>query len=644
MSSESLSKGEIDLPDNTQADPFFRWADASRFSEFIVRETGDIKTGRVDVLIELKNPKTFADLKNYLGGSALLVEAYRKITKFRYLSASLTLEELKKLSTASNPVSRVALAAPLTAPRIPERLPKDWKIGPSAPDKKDPYPDGWAPKKKILLAAIDDGCPFAHQLLRSGNRLRLRALWDQDQHPDFSQIGQRPPNFGYGAVAHRGDLDAHISANTLAGAIDEAQCYRSLGYMSAVRERSHGAHSIGMILQGARYDPDDGVYPKSDDGANQYSDLVFVQLPRDVIAIPSTGARYRAILDGILWVTEQANADEDVVVNVPYGSLLGPHDGTSIFVQALDELVKAFQDKSKRTLQVVFSVGNSFKSQQHWVVKRIEPRSFAKATLRIAAGSETPTFAEVWLPTGADANLELTNATGETVFSNIGSSSSKVWPSNQSPQCTILRTGWGSPSECVLLRFAPTAPTSGGVTTMCGDWTLKILSNKGVTEPIHAYLSTARGGLGSLHRANQSHFILLEGDSADFGNVEETGTLQDAVTGKETIAIGAYKRRKFKEVNAAAEYTSSGPARGGYRKNKGPDDSMSAEASPLLHGFRNMGNRSGSTFRMNGTSVAAAYRTARLGNPTIAYPSEPVPKNEGLKLGEKKVSHIGIGG
>jgi hypothetical protein len=643
MTAQPLPTGVVGVTDKVKSDPFFRWADASSFSDFIIRDTGQILTGRIDVLIELGNGKNFNDLRTLLGKQAKLVAAY-DINQFRYLSAALTVSELQKISNKNTCVQRLWLASPIKAPRVPIRSAKTLGGAPNAFDSNDPYVNQQpSPKKKVLLAAIDDGCPFAHPLMRrSDRRLRLRALWDQDDQPDFSKIGTMPQGFEYGAVANRANIEAHIKANTAtSGSVDEAECYRSLGYMSAFRSYAHGSHSLGMILQGARYDALADMQFLSGDGANDISDFVFVQLPRDVIAVPFTGARYRSILDGILWITKQALTDESIVVNVPYGSLLGPHDGSTIFARALDALIFDFEKGKKRTLEVIFASGNSYKSGQHWSVDEIQAGALSKMTLRLAPSSEMPTFVEIWLPDKAEATFSVTNPAGVPVLESITAKTSAAWPSVTDPQCTIIRTGWGENSECILLRFSGTSHLSSMTSTICGDWIIGIQATKEIDLPVHAYLSSARGGLGSLRRANQSHFVNPSNPSPTNGKVDRKGTIQDAATGGKTYAIGAYKKWRFLDEDAAADYTSSGPARGGYRASIGPDTSMPSETSPLRPGIRNIGNRSTTTFRMNGTSVAAAYFAGRRGNESHPSITDPVTAyDEQLRLGNNKNAQV----
>ena len=623
MTNKSLDIGACGVNDRGGADPYLRWADASAFVDFDRHGANQI-----DLIVELKPGKSLLDLNKLLTKKDRVARVYGKQPSIPYVTGLFTAATVKKFAANPQVVNRFDLANTMLAPRSPRR--KIRKVSGKAPDKPQ---DG----KGVLLAVIDDGCPFAHAMWWHEGHYRLRAIWDQDHQPDFLQLGRMPKEFGYGAVASSSALLTHIQAHTSVGRVNEASCYNAISYYSAVRAKSHGAHTAGMLLSGASHD---GKVRNSTqhDGAYLNADVVFVQLPRDVVAVPFHGARLRAMLDGIRWIIEQASTTEkNIVVALPYGSMMGPHDGSAIITSAVDALIKEAMVTSQITLKVVLSAGNDFMEHLHWQQDSLAHDASATMIVRLAPNSELPTFVEVWCPLAMEKQLlSILDPMGNVMAQSVSSRTSSVAPSMKLPICTVIRTGHGVNGELALIRFAPTAQTRAHPTAFSGDWRIRITAREAVNKPIHAYISIARGGLGSLKRSNQSHFVPFMGT----GRVSSEGTLNNAATGAYTTVVGGYQ--KWAE-EVAAKYTSSGPARGGPRGApisiffpQGPDLSMPSEESPLRHGFRNSGNRSASTFRMNGTSVVAPYVAARLSffHTGAFYPQPPVPTGE-KRLGTK---------
>lgn len=605
-------------------DPYLLWAYVSGFKDFTRRNDPDGNS--VELIVELKRTETFESFQRYVDRDGVLVDAWGDNPRIQYVTGRFTDIGVRKLARDSKYVKRFMLANPLHAPR--SRFRPGVTTG-GATMRGDPSPSN----STTLLAVIDDGCPFAHAMLRRGDgTLRLRALWDQDCAPDFSSIGWVPKGFGYGAEVDRAALRDQIdrwattaqasTGNVAFQSVDEAGCYRELGYEAAYRAYSHGAVSLGMMLRGAPYDfatRANGQVP-TNDGAGMEHDVLFVQLPRNVVEVPFHGARLRSILDGIRWVLSRAMCREtEIIVLVPYGSYLGSHDGRGIFTKAIDALVTSAKDKDI-SLKVILPTGNDAKKKQHWVGPPRKAKEKFQFRLRLASASELPTFLEIWLPKGLTGTFSVKSPTGESVFDRVGEKATRFWPSLQLAQCMVLRSGWGGDSgECALLRFGPTSEMFGACSTEPGDWTITFHPSKVVKKKVHAYVSTARGGIGSLHRANQSHFLI------DF----PSGSLNDAATGEMTWVIGAYKKWTYRidpidstpHADRSADM-SLGPARGGSRNGagsnlSGPNFSMPDQASPSLAGLRTTGNRSASTVRISGTSVAAGYFAARLGNGAV---------------------------
>ena len=583
--------------------PYLIWALVSNFVDFKTR----VINGHVaiDLMLEVSNGYTIKDLINSLNLQApgsVVSHAFSTSPAIRFVSLTTTMNGLKVIAL-SQIVKRCELAAPFVAPRSVDRS----KIARNALSHHKILTQD-ASIATTLFAVIDDGCPFAHEMLGNATRYRLRALWDQDRHPSFK--AKAPLGFGYGAVAKASDLRMHVAAFTdSAGNTNEDRCYRAIGYESVLPRLSHGAHSMGMLLNGTAFSS------KADflqNGAIADSDIVFVQLPRDVMAVPFHGGRLRAMIDGIRWALKQRRAERKVVVVIPYGSMLGPHDGTSLFSAAVDQLIEGAKTKGI-TLEVILSAGNDFESRSHWQLGSLDAKAQTTITYRLAAETELAMFVEIWLPTRNKFDVSINDPSGQLTSPN-------------SKYCQILRTGWkGLDCELVLVRFAPTAKSfvsNLASPTFSGDWSITVINKSAnASSPIHAYASKARGGIGSLNRANQSVFVNLKGKF--LGEVSGKGTLSDASCGEYVTPVAGFKGYQNIACAEPADYSSSGPARAGPRSSGLKTMvSIASEESPMLFGWRSTGTRSASTFRMNGTSVAATYFA---GKSNSAYPPPPLP-------------------
>ena len=94
---------------------------------------------------------------------------------------------------------------------------------------------------KKILATIDHGCAFAHQLLQNAGGTRVWALWDQDPRPDYDPAqGSTPVGYGYGRQVGRDVQNACVAPQPPVAGWNEDRCYARARY-------------------GDQYDPTSGV-------------------------------------------------------------------------------------------------------------------------------------------------------------------------------------------------------------------------------------------------------------------------------------------------------------------------------------------------------------------------------------------------
>lgn len=170
----------------------------------------------------------------------------------------------------------------------------------------------------VVIGVVDEGFDYAHPTfydIDDTSIYRVKKVWNQNQE------GTPPTGYQYGKEYKTKDeiLSAKYSINNTI----------------------HGSHVAGIAAGSGAGTPFIGMAPKAD--------LVFV----------STKFTLNSILDGVVYIHNYAKEKQQpCVVNLSLGFHLGPHDGTSAFDRALDEIKEA-------GLVVVGAAGNDGESKLH---------------------------------------------------------------------------------------------------------------------------------------------------------------------------------------------------------------------------------------------------------------------------------------
>lgn len=162
--------------------------------------------------------------------------------------------------------------------------------------------------KDVIVGVVDVGFDFTHPTLydTTGHQYRVKRVWEEKIN------GTPPAGFLYG------------NEITDTNAIKAAHTENSIN--------SHGMHVTG-IAAGSGF----GSTNKKFQGMAYESDIVFVGIMPDSLQWQNTGIS--DIIDGINYVFSYANlVQKPCVVNLSWGSPVGPHDGTSLFSQAIDAM------------------------------------------------------------------------------------------------------------------------------------------------------------------------------------------------------------------------------------------------------------------------------------------------------------------
>lgn len=217
--------------------------------------------------------------------------------------------------------------------------------------------------ENVVMGVVDAGFDYRHPTLldTTGTRLRVKKVWEQK-----NSAGTPPAGYGYGT-------EITDSAAMWAKGNDNG--------------RTHGTHVAG-ISSGSGFGSMNNRYR----GMAYASDMVFVGITPDKSQWINTGAS--DMIDGINYIFKYAESvGKPAVVNLSWGSPLGPRDGTGLFSQALDNITgpgKIF----------VCSAGNNGDNSIH-IQKKFTP---ADTTLRTFLNIvSTPVGRRTWVDIWGEA-------------------------------------------------------------------------------------------------------------------------------------------------------------------------------------------------------------------------------------------------
>ncbi|MFB6290836.1 MAG: S8 family serine peptidase [Candidatus Bipolaricaulia bacterium] len=189
----------------------------------------------------------------------------------------------------------------------------------------------------ILIGVVDSGIDYDHLDFRVDSdpslpgeeTSRISFIWDQTDN-----YSSPPPGYAYGTEYTNYEIEQDIRANTGPSA-------------GSVREKDvvgHGTHVAGIA---------------AGDGSSSNSGYVGMAPAASLVAV-KTNFSTSSIIDGVSYIVSKANdlGKSAVVTNLSLGTQLGPHDGTSLFESALNDLV------SKDHL-ITVSAGNSGDKKIH---------------------------------------------------------------------------------------------------------------------------------------------------------------------------------------------------------------------------------------------------------------------------------------
>ncbi len=155
----------------------------------------------------------------------------------------------------------------------------------------------------VLIGIIDTGVDLAHEdFLKPDGTTRLVAVWDQS-----SAVGRSPRGFSYGAECTASQINAR-------------DCPQ-------VDRHGHGTHVAGIAAG-------DGSATSGTLNAYRY---IGMAPEADLLVVKLADFTSTRAIDALSYLKDQAvTLGKPIVVNLSFGSTLGPHDGTLNLDRAVD--------------------------------------------------------------------------------------------------------------------------------------------------------------------------------------------------------------------------------------------------------------------------------------------------------------------
>ena len=598
-------------------DPYLAWSDLTDFRGHAAMRQGD---ACIPLLIKA-DPQQRAALQEL---PLAIAQAWRDDPGARYFTALARRDQLAAIEPL---VDGMEFALPLA--------------------DAAPAPRGDAPKAPPLsgepvIAVIDHGCACLNAAFRSGpQQTRLLALWDQGEQVAQAPW-QSPPGFNYGRELRGEAIDGLLSKLVGPEPASEAQLYASLGYLldehGLLRDKAHGTHVLDTA--GGTVDenpPVSSAKPLHADAASR-APLIFVDTPRSALDDTTGAANGAFLLDALRYIRLRAGPGVPVVVNISLGAFAGPHDGTSMVEEALDDFIA--RDKK---MIVTVAAGNAALERWHASGTLSNGKDeVLELGWRTVPEDRTDSFVELWFDApGADVmdsiSIEVASPGGPTTEATLRDASRAIRGADGTRVGAVI--GRPRKGNADSGMFLVAAGPSAGARRMApaGVWRIRLRNGSSASLRVDAWIQRDEPTWDANPLSMQSFF---ESASAGVTLGGAAGGLSNLASGTQTVVVGA----TAVEGQRLSRYSSlGGQSRRTNNVERTIDVAAPADESASAIGLLAAGVRSHTRTRMGGTSVAAPVAARRIyddlarpSNPSVQkQPQEPSP-NEGLAQRERE--------
>ena len=519
-------------------------------------------------------------------------------------------------------------------------------------------------KKNKIFGIIDYGCAFANEkfcsLVKGKRSTRVFSIWDQQVRfaeallpGDTARAAAVKPvaayqtlrwastqsNYGYGMETFRvwsetrdgspnmGMDEFMQQFDSALYGFDDVLCYKYADYEPIQnREATHGTYIMDFaagLPSPLKNFTSDWAAGETHDQCIEGADIVFVQLPRIFDGDTVSGVLRTFVLDAVMYILRAAENDADVVINLSYGGVAGPHDGSSVVEKAIDDLIRLRKERLKDvTTELVTCAGNSRTSRMH-AMKTIPAQSKdSRLLLSVIPDNSTIQFIEFWFDGDAkNIQVDVSRPDGLPAIKNDGhikvGSGEVIQLFNSSGQAIgqVCAPEKGEKSGYqLLIGLNPTMNCASDEETLShitpyGQWTINLINSGEQAVQCNAWCERDDPVFGSGHGPRQVKFV--EDDTV-------LATKNNLASGAHTLVVGGIV---LTEREFVAEYSGVGPNRQDLTKIADSEtyieDSERVVYAPSEHDLAywplaGAGVLGQSKVRYSGTSVASAVVTRAL--------------------------------
>ena len=420
----------------------------------------------------------------------------------------------------------------------------------------------------VLVGVVDSGIDFTSNDFRNvDGTSRIKSIWDQTASPSGTFVN--PSGFTYGAEYSQSAINT-----SLLGGINVPE-KDTVG---------HGTHVAGTAA-GNGLATGNGKPAGTYVGAASESDILFVK----------TTMYTSDIIDGVNYImTKAAALSMPAVVNLSLGTQDSPHDGTSVFETALDNLTGAGKI-------VVVSAGNDGNKKIHFS----GTASASTSSVTVSLKQSSYAYFTMWYKGGNNISIQVRTKSG-AIYPASPIQAGGTYLTNTS-EGRIIIDATANPSALNNdNNVAITIDNGGGPSVATGQWAIIV---KGESIP--------NGGAFDIWAFNYQYcdFLIYDNDK----------TLGTPGTGKKIISVGSNTTKtNWTDINgngwmvtgenlgSASSFSSLGPTRDGRMKPDitAPGQEIGSTFSKDFSGYSSTYVLpDGKHYIMQGTSMASPHVT-----------------------------------
>lgn len=391
----------------------------------------------------------------------------------------------------------------------------------------------------VIVGVFDSVLDIYHPDFRTAaNATRVRFLWSQTLVPQAGEAGPPVapalPGFTpaggatYGVEYNQATINAELNSFNPPA----TPAYLTVRHGGSVA--AHGTHVTGIAAGNGLGQA--GTFTGGAPGA----DIIFVASPN----LQNTGllTDTAAMADGFAYIFARATQlGRPCVVNMSNSDNQGPHDGTTLGEQFLDNLLLT------PGRAITISAGNSNGTSAH-AAGAVAMGGTSNLMLNYAAGAASSDDVEIWYDGHDRFNVTVTIPTvPATVIGPVapGAAANAVLPSGVNVQVTSVLNDPRNNDNLISIIY--TVP--GGQTIPAGNHTFALNGTTVINGTFHAWVDRNNRGLSAF----QAPFLQ-----------ENTLTLGVPATARRPITVGSHD--KTAPTPAISGFSGRGPSRDGRIK------------------------------------------------------------------------------